>query len=239
MKHIFVVILLIISILMNCSKPLEPNNKTLFLSKIYRNSVLTHEFIYYENSTLQKQIFYAFDTILSSETYQYDPNRKISRRDNITDVSGPPSHLYEYSYALYRYNSNGLLEESEYYLKVNDIYEKRSYKTYEYDSIGQIIRANLYLPDSTLKSYTDYKYDKKGNIVMVDSTKFEYDSMRNPYKSLILPEITAYYWSENNITKWIFSDSTSVVISYEYNTEGYPIKSIENGIESIYEYIQK
>jgi hypothetical protein len=196
--------------------------------------------LYDNNSVLQKHIFYSSDTFVQeSQTFHYNANGKVNRIDEISDVSGPPTYSYIYSYNLYHYGTNGQIERSECYLKVADNYEFRGFTKFYFDSIGQIIKSCQYLPDSTLKIATDYKYDTKGNIITSDSTSFEYDNQKNPYPSFNLPEVSAYNSSKNNTTKWIYSDSSIDEIHYEYNEEGYPIRSFENGNELIYEYIRK
>jgi hypothetical protein len=111
----------------------------------------------------------------------------------------------------------------------------------------RIVRATGYYNNS-ISGYTDYLYDKDGNIIkqtkylissagiaeLSTTTEYEYDNMHNPYlsfKRLITPCI---YTNPNNITKEICTlnfdvdpsiEKVQIIeFTYEYNPNGYPIK---------------
>ena len=198
--------------------------------------MMRHEYLYDENSFPIMHFTYSNDTIESSETFQYNVIGKIGRIEKTVDVSGPPTHTIQYSYYLIRYGDDGLMERSDCYLKTDTRYELRSFTTFLYDRFGRIIKSTLYTPDSTIAAASDFTYDQSGNIITMDSLRFEYDDKTNPFFFFNLPEVTPRHSSRNNITRWIYPDSSTYEIHYEYDETGYPLKSFENNVESIYDY---
>ena len=65
---------------------------------------------------------------------------------------------------------------------------------------------------------------------------FSYDSKKNFYKAMGMPPDDFYYWSENNITKANYADSTNTLttINYSnYNESGYPTEMTANDNSSL------
>ncbi len=121
----------------------------------------------------------------------------------------------------------------------------------------RIVRATGYY-NGSISGYTDYLYDKKGNLIratrynmspagiaeLTTTTEYEYDNFHNPYQSfrcLITPGI---YTNPNNIIKETYTLNFDVDPSiekvqikeytYKYNANGYPRK-----VNSETEYVYK
>lgn len=131
-----------------------------------------------------------------------------------------------------------------------------SFIEFQYEN-NRIVRATGYYNNS-ISGYTDYLYDKNGNIIkqmkyfissagiaeLSTTTEYEYDNMHNPYQSfrrLITPGI---YTNPNNITQETYTLNFDVDPSiekvqitkntYEYNDKGYPLK-----VNSLTEYVYR
>jgi len=84
-----------------------------------------------------------------------------------------------------------------------------------------------------------YEYNSDGNVIsekvvsgsIIESNTYEYDSKRNPYREWNLPEGFGTFnmpklISKNNYIKELHyygSQTTTTIVSYSYNSEGYPV----------------
>jgi hypothetical protein len=111
--------------------------------------------------------------------------------------------------------------------------------------------------ENILSGYIDYSYDENGNLVkevkynvsaegiaeLMTTTDFEYDNMKNPYKSFRRLMTPGVYTNENNIVKQTYTihfevdPSTEKVqvteTSYDYNDKGYPVR-VNGTVEYVY-----
>jgi hypothetical protein len=86
--------------------------------------------------------------------------------------------------------------------------------------------------DSTIYTYIGNNVTRYTLYERTDfGTKFNvtidifYDSMKNFYKALGMPPDAFYFWSENNMTKAKYADSTNALTTFiysKYNESGYP-----------------
>lgn len=121
----------------------------------------------------------------------------------------------------------------------------KSSTTYEYDDKGRISKK-IYYYENTQSSFTEFHYDAYGNLVteikkeiidgvpvMMVSTEYEFDDKNNPYiafKRLLQPGVNT---NKNNILRSVQTlhfdapmaqKIMETVNTYEYNSEGYPVK---------------
>jgi hypothetical protein len=164
-------------------------------------------------------------------------------------------------YHLYEYDSNGKLSGQFNYLPKDGDDEFRSKRTFEYSDNNLISKELLYNSDNEVTQFRTYLYDSNGNVIEEDyytylfitsgtgprhlsKITYEYDSFYNPYKIFEQAGNPGINTNTNNIIKTksinyepspgipAVSESTT---SYEYNFEtGFPIRVI-NGEEFIYE----
>jgi len=72
--------------------------------------------------------------------------------------------------------------------------------------------------------YTLFERTGYGNVFSV-TIDISYDNMKNFYKTMRMPPDAFYFWSENNMTKAKYADSTNILTTFiysKYNESGYP-----------------
>jgi hypothetical protein len=89
-----------------------------------------------------------------------------------------------------------------------------------------------FLVDSIFYSYTGknvtsvIQFSRSGSGPWYSFTmNISYDNMKSYTKSMGMPPTTYFYWSENNITKIMYADSTDAMTTIDYskyNESGYP-----------------
>jgi hypothetical protein len=152
----------------------------------------------------------------------------------------------------YEYNDNEQLTRT--------IYRRPSVNNYEYSEFtyenDRISRQTMYW-NNVRSNYIDYLYDAKGNLTkeskyyvpatgiaeLWTTNEYEYDNMNNPFRAFNRLMTPGKFTNPNNIIKetyTIFSEVDQMTqkvtvsnISYEYNSNGYPVKV--NG-EAEYQY---
>jgi len=152
----------------------------------------------------------------------------------------------------FEYNDDGQLARKIY---TRPSVSNSEYNEYSYENY-RISRQTMYWQNE-LSNYIDYEYDENGNMIkeskysvssggtaeLLTTTEYEFDNMHNPFQSfkrLLTPGINT---NPNNILKRIYTihfevdESIEKVqireYSYEYNTEGYPVK-VNNEVEYVY-----
>lgn len=163
-------------------------------------------------------------------------------------------------YHLYEYNSDGRLSIQLNYIPGDGVDEFRSKNIYEYDADNRISKVLLYNSNAEVTQFRTYLYDSNGNVIEEDyytylfvtnapvpkhmsKITFEYDSFHNPYRIFEKSGNPGINSNRNNIIKrktinydpepGLPAISESITL-YEYNyTTGYPTRVI-NGEEFIY-----
>jgi hypothetical protein len=164
-------------------------------------------------------------------------------------------------YHLYEYDNNGKLTRQLNFIPKDGEDEFRSKRTFEYNDNNLISKELLYNGDNEVTQFKTYLYDSNGNVIEENyysylfipagtgpkhlyKTTYHYDSFFNPYKIFEQSGSPGINTNRNNIIKsqTINYDPapglpaiSELEISYEYNHDTrYPIKVI-NGQEFIYE----
>ena len=167
------------------------------------------------------------------------------------------------SYSLYFYDNAGRLSKIEYYSNMGNEpdgeFEHRSTQTFEYK--GSLIdRVNLGDPTTiqTAPTVYEYTYDSRGNVInekyytninstpkLSSETSYKFDDYRNPFQIKKSYGKPGFYSNPNNIIEIIFTSyedipgidkySTSKQ-TYEYNSNDYPVKIIQDG-KTVEEYV--
>jgi hypothetical protein len=164
-------------------------------------------------------------------------------------------------YRLFEYDNNGLLSRQLNYVPKDGQDELRSIITFEYNANNLIERLLLHDGDAELTQFRTYQYDSDGNVIEEDyysylfipegtgpkhlsKTTFEFDTYLNPYKIFEKSSGPGLSTNKNNITKSTTINydpvpgqdpTTTSQISYEYNERTrYPTRVI-GGEEFIYE----
>jgi hypothetical protein len=152
----------------------------------------------------------------------------------------------------FEYDDNDQVIKSIYY-RASASHSEFSEFIYENERIR---RQSMYW-ENILSGYIDYFYDENGNLIkqvkynvsaegiaeLMTTTDFEYDNMKNPYKSFRRLMTPGVYTNENNIVKQTYTlhfevdPSTEKVqlteTSYDYNDKGYPVR-VNGTVEYVY-----
>lgn len=154
----------------------------------------------------------------------------------------------------YTFDNSGELKKSTYFQSSVSSHE---YSEFTYDDNGRISRQTLFWDNKTA-GHIDYVYDSGGNLVLETvyattpngtpelstTTEYEFDTYKNPFKSIYTLLIPGINTNSNNIVKETFTihfkpgQGTDIVQTtvntYEYNNSGYPVRKNGN-IEYLYE----
>jgi len=214
-------------------------NSTLFYRKFYYNKDLK---LIKEEVAISPDA--ASSSIIPGSTHEFvDPKK--------TGIS---------MYHLYEYDNNGKLTSQLNYIPKDGEDEFRSKRTFEYNDNNLISKDLLYNGDNEVTQFRTYLYDSNGNVIEqnyysylfipsgtgpkhLSKTTYQHDSFSNPYKIFEQSGYPGIYTNKNNIikTKTVNYDPVPGLpaiseseTSYEYNhITGYPIRVI-NGEEFIY-----
>jgi YD repeat-containing protein len=215
------------------------NDGKLLLNKIMVDGELYKEFFYDGNEKMIKMNEYYNDSLINSETYQYNSDGKLIKR------------IHDGFVASYDYNENGLLiSYTNYYSKTNHKWKEE----YQYNS-SDLIQNGLTFFNDEKRGYIEYKYDIKNNTIerkefenvdnfLVSEYRLQFDDYKNP----CLLNFPLDVIQKNNIKKYYYY---LAVMSYpppeyesiyEYNSNGLPVtenRTYLTGKKNIYEYIYK
>lgn len=164
-----------------------------------------------------------------------------------------PDNTGKSSFKTFEYNDYGQLVKSTIYRPFNN---PSDVSRYTYDENNRINRMTFYDGDN-ISGYIDYLYDGQGNLIrqrhyyvpstgiaeLWTTTEYEYDNMKNPYRTfrkLMTPGINT---NPNNIIKETYTIHFEVdqwtkkvqitETSYDYNNKGYPIR-VNGDVEYVY-----
>ena len=167
------------------------------------------------------------------------------------------------SYSLYVYDQDGRLSEIKtYFNETGKDFEYRSFQTFEYES-SSIVKVNLFSfilePKGSLICFNVYTYDDRGNVInekyystyersepeLTSETSYKYDNYNNPFRIHSDLGYPGLWTNANNITETNlirhyevqgFDKYSTEKRSYEYNSNGYPVKAIFTNSEEEYQY---
>lgn len=225
---------------------LAPVHKNLLIKVTSGQSVTNYT--YDSNNRLAKET-YATPGLSSGEvTFVYNSAGKLEEEKSVSSsIFGSAST----SKTVYVYNTDGTLKERRYFsLDDNtgsydlDLIEKYTYEqnkaisvressgnttrtVYEYDN-GNTSKASYYF-DVTVANPTGF---------LNGSTIYNaYDDKNNPHASMPAEFFFPQTIRNNNTSSYFSSNpETPTVIIYEYNEDGYPVKSVNGGSTITYEY---
>ncbi len=195
---------------------------------------------------------------ITVETYSYDEEGRIIEKkiDNYVTT--------------YTYSSEGqLLEQNIHYTSKQNDSEWNEKTEFKYKN-GKINKGIVYSEEGEVLQYISYKYDSRGNtlekIVRVSAKdsdfslveiKFKYDSKVNPFLSSGVNMLNGYTFTQDadikQVNNPVYSSYSNMVmssippeyeISYEYNSEGLPVKAVlknvrfsdQDPVNVLYEY---
>jgi hypothetical protein len=163
-------------------------------------------------------------------------------------------------YCLYEYDNNGRLATQTNYIPSDGNDKYRSKRTFEYNDNNLISKELLYNEVNEVTQFRTYLYDSDGNVTEenyysnilitqgaapehISNTTYQYDSFSNPYRIFGQSGYPGIYTNKNNITKITTVNynpapglpaNTVSETAYEYNlSTGYPVR-VKNGEEFIY-----
>ena len=164
------------------------------------------------------------------------------------------------SYSLCQYDSEGRLSKMDHYFnETGKNFEYRSMQTFEYEG-SNIVKVNLYyVPEGKITQFRVYTYDDQGNVInekyysnierseseLISETSYKYDNYKNPFQIFSITGSPGFYTNVNNIieTSLIrhyevpgFDKYSTENRSYEYNSNGYPVKAIFTNSVEEYRY---
>jgi hypothetical protein len=215
------------------------------------------------NSTsFWRKFYYNDQNQLIKEEIAVNPDMlSSSMPSSLTHEFVDPDKVGISMYRLFEYENNGLLSRQLNYVPKDGQDELRSIITFEYNSSNLVEKLLLHDSDAELTQFRTYQYDSDGNVIEEDyysylfipegtgpkhlsKTTFEFDTYLNPYKIFEKSSGPGLSTNKNNITKSTTINydpvpgqdpTTTSQISYEYNERTrYPTRVI-GGEEFIYE----
>jgi len=221
----------------------EVSNATCLPTEInYDNNNYTRKFTYNTESQIIREDIIDNNTNIGYNTFEYNANKLI--KQNAYNAQSTLKSYYTYEYN----SSNQLIAEKYFDLSNGSAIEKESF-TYEYSSPTELKKSS-YFENNTLYSYRTYQYSNglmtkiqsfKANGNQSGQTEIEYDNNKSALSSLnpiiVLFGTTAFPY-QKNIIKHIVKDANGQTVNdesysstYEYNSQGYPLKRNENRLD--------
>ncbi len=174
---------------------LLPGDTSVGMQYKYQGDVLQYSF--FSNSVnFSDTVFYSFD----------GSNKLVSKSEH--NRSGTTLLLTKTDYY---YNSAGKVVHTLARSTMDTVFSKVDSTIYTYTG-------------NNVTRYTLFERTNFGTVFNV-TIDFSYDSMKNFYKAMGMPSDEFYFWSENNMTKAKYADSTNVLTTFnysKYNESGYP-----------------
>ena len=161
-------------------------------------------------------------------------------------------------YSLYEYDKASRLSKiKNYYKGDGEGFKYISFLTFEYKS-SNIVKVNLHEASGKITHYNVFAYDNKGNVInekyysnvdrtneLISEFSYKYDNYKNPYRIFSMVGSPGFYSNVNNIIETNttrhyevqgFDKYSTDKRSYEYNSNGYPVKEINGNSEFEYQY---
>lgn len=204
-----------------------------------QNGNLSGEWRYNERGQLIELRNFRLGKVQLADQYRYDTAgrlRFVQHFDNncgfssLSNCTGPVEWT---SYNELTTDSEGRVTQSRTYLKINGSWDLRSLSKYDYNAKGQITKLILYDSKQVLARTQTFTYDARGNVMAIreenpqaspdlkDRTfEYSYDTGRNPYFN------TVYYASAFFVSP---NTQSTPGLTYEYRTDGLPIRMKQDG----------
>ena len=210
-----------------------------------------HRYLYDTNGRLEK-----VESAISPAIYSSSSSAINVKTDLMTSQNSSITN-----YIVYKYDNNGRVTSIDMYTKqINDPdgkFEHGLTRIFEYKDL-LIVKASVVDP-ATGQIYPNYEYtyDSRGNIIneknistfnskteVVYEISYKYDNYKNPFRVMNPLGSPGMYTNPNNrieinSTYYLSSDginNTTLIQSYEYNSNGYPVKLIQDG-KTVEEYV--
>lgn len=221
-----------LAVLTSCQKDVpETSNNPFFklLVAIKENDKLVTEFRYDSLKRLVLLNNYRSDTVINSESYQYDLENRLIKR------------IYPGFMETYQYSGSGKLQSTT----LDYPATSKEWKT-EYQYSGKKISKGITYFNGDKRGYIDFKYDSRGNTVerseyaiaegqedfLDEQFKMTYDDKVNPLQN---PSIYPADFVQNNNPVYFYhylsvmsSPPKEYHSTYEYDYQGYPTREIRD-----------
>jgi hypothetical protein len=255
----FTISCLIVLLLHSCTKD-EKTSVNEFISEITLNETCNYKFYYNDLGKLIKHESW-FPPLLSQETYEYDSVKNVIfsqyfENDILISESkyfwqentmerinyNVNQNVVEEAWkSIYRYNSNGEVEQIDEYLKDNNSWVKIAYFIYHWSN-GNLIKAELWntvqisLKNKKISQFQSERFEmlplseNKSEPTKHAEVTYEYDSENNPMQILSIRKIVypdSYLnYSQNNVVQSLYSDIENITysenITYTYTETDSP-----------------
>jgi len=211
-----------------------------------------YKYIYDGNGRIEKIESAMSSAIYSSLAYDIEAITDLMTSQNTSATN----------YALYTYDHSGRVSEISNYAKpLNDPdgkFEHRSTRYFEYEG-SLIVKSYMNDPSTGQANLIyAYTYDSRGNVInekyyssmesknkLSSENSYKYDDYKNPFQVMSPHYFPGIYTNPNNIVEIKFTsyedipeslNNTTLKQSYEYNSNGYPVKLIQDG-KTVEEYV--
>ncbi|MBL7846852.1 MAG: hypothetical protein JNL40_05240 [Cyclobacteriaceae bacterium] len=201
-------------------------------TKVTTDAGVTSTQTYFYDGGLLKSMQTVTGSGSYSTLYQYDTQGDLGKM--IINMSGQ-TYTTSYTYDSKHYVVASLSTNSGDTIRTNYYYNENGQLTRRLTlqqlgaAVPDTLRYNYEYPDPLTRNPASIT-----TITELDTTivHYEYDDKINPERGLVLPTIQPY----NNITRYV-SDALTYTISYQYNSNGYPISAIQsNGVTRTWTY---
>lgn len=220
-----------------CKKD-ENSQKTLLLKEVTLSGKINQSFEYDENSQLLKENFFGLCTSNPQDEYEYTYENK-----KLTKVGSVMRSYFSSTLAMCDPLKGVKSEETFVYDekgRISKVNRANSVTEYFYNQQGFIERAIITGGASSI--VYRYEHDSRGNVIKETDpqgfvAEYEFDNKKNPlYYIKSRPGTpTPFNLSPNNVIKR--KAGSNYVRKFEYNSEGYPSKVVEdNGETYVYIY---
>ncbi len=223
-----------------CQKDVQDNHDKPFLrllTEIRENGTRVTEFKYDLLNRLIMLNNYRNDTVIYTESYQYDGDNRLSKR------------IFPGFTETYQYTIDGRLKSTTLDYPATD----KEWRTEFHYTCKKITRGITFFNDSE-RGYIEYKYDANGNTIerseyhksdgeedfLDEQFKFSYDDKINPLKNpstfpadIFQKNNPVYYYHYLSIMS---SPPPEYQSTYEYDDQGYPISEMRGSRTLTYHY---
>jgi len=248
-KLLLTVIFFLFALLSCDNNSVSLDTKCKVESEEFRRSS-SSDFQYYATYTYDgsKLIKMVVREVSPTNTFERVTSLSYDSKGNLTETN---RGIYRTVYTI----SNGLVNKIEYF----DGPTLANWRELEYDNINKIVKAQIYYGNGIKYGYTNYSYSSNDQVnkieeylkngTLLNTTEYEYDDKKYPYENMPLyfekSDILLGFpvSQKNNVTKETYKSGDPIntfitTYSYEYNSDGYPIKQVatldNNSITTIY-----
>ena len=253
-KNIIYPLFLLFTVLCSCNKDEDgQKSKVCYLTKLSAEGQIINGISYLNNLPTTLSGYDSLGLPTSSVDFEFDLKGQLSKLSNRGkdgslgsyqtiqyNIDGLAAKILSYSknsggefevtgFTTIQYNENKKPIKTAYFSGSEASPEQKSYEAYEYNIDGNVAKSS---------SYTQ-EFSGSTSFILSTTSEYEYDKMKSYLQSLKLPPVIVSYMSNNNITKTTVKGPTGTIkpkdsynVTYEYNVEGYPVKSIQTNLDS-------